>query len=373
MTPRCVISIILSFVLAIFTAGALAFDRVRDWFVIMQFFVYTLVVTCAFAGLVHTAVQLLHPQQVGAFTATASLRASSVRLPWHVPTSPPPVPRTPVVYRALDASVLVDVFEVTSARNETGECDVSVDTGADMLCLTSIVNTRVLEWNPEIVVRVADARVIPIEALVETVVNFPITGRKQILRRGLVSSQFKKVLLSGPALAQEGIEVRTLRCPKYGGVLEWADGAQEPFKGPPYHIVVTFSAPDDPGVALVRATKVDDATILLWHERIGHAGDSTLSKLHASTDGTPFTSATSLPHVCEHCMANKAIRRFLAAHDITSMRVGQLTHIDVYRVDAGPNAARKRVRDTMAPLNNQKNTSIHVPTNSPQGIPHSGY
>ena len=26
----------------------------------------------------------------------------------------------------------------------------------------------------------------------------------------------------------------------------------------------------------------------------------------------------------------KAIRRFLAAHDITSMRVGQLTHIDVH-------------------------------------------
>jgi hypothetical protein len=89
--------------------------------VIMQFFVYTLVVTCAFAGLVHTAVQLLHPQQVGAFTATASLRASSVRLPWRVPTSPPPVPRAPVVYRALDASVLVDVFGVMSTRNETGE------------------------------------------------------------------------------------------------------------------------------------------------------------------------------------------------------------------------------------------------------------
>jgi len=43
-----------------------------------------------------------------------------------------------------------------------------------------------------------------------------------------------------------------------------------------------------------------------------------------------------------------------------------------YRVDAGPNTARKRARDTMAPLNN-KNTNIHVPTNSPQGIPHSGY
>ena len=296
----------------------------------MQFFVYTLVVTCVFAGLVHAAVQLLHPQPVGAFTATASLRAPLVRPPWRVPTSPPPVTRTPFVYRALDASVLVDVFEVMSTRNETGECDVSVDTGADMLCLTSIVNTRVLEWNPAIVVRVANATVVPIEALVETVVNFPITGRKQILRRGLVSSQFKKVLLSGPALAQEGIEVRTLRCPNYGGVLEWADGAQEPFQGPPYRMIVTFSAPDDPDVALVRATKVDDATIFLWHERIGHAGDSTLSKLHVSTNGTPFTSATSLPHVCEHCMANKAIRRFLAAHDITSTRVGQLTHIDVH-------------------------------------------
>ena len=32
--------------LACFTAGALALDRVRDWFGIMQFFVYTLVVTC---------------------------------------------------------------------------------------------------------------------------------------------------------------------------------------------------------------------------------------------------------------------------------------------------------------------------------------
>jgi hypothetical protein len=30
-----------------------------------------------------------------------------------------------------------------------------------------------------------------------------------------------------------------------------------------------------------------------------------------------------------------------------------------YRVDAGPNAARKRAIDTMAPLNNQKQTSTY--------------
>jgi hypothetical protein len=30
-----------------------------------------------------------------------------------------------------------------------------------------------------------------------------------------------------------------------------------------------------------------------------------------------------------------------------------------YRVDAGPNAARKRARDTMAPLNNQTQTSTY--------------
>ena len=37
-----------------------------------------------------------------------------------------------------------------------------------------------------------------------------------------------------------------------------------------------------------------------------------------------------------------------------------------YRVDTGPNAAKARVRDTMAPLNHE-NTNNHVPTgNSPQ-------
>ena len=320
---RSVVTLMFSmwaFVLALWTTGALVVDRVRDWIVLTQYCVYVLVVTFAFAGLVHTAVQLLIPRPVGAFAPSALRPLSFV----HVSTPPP------VVYHALDASVLVDVFEVTNGRNEAGRCDVSVDTGADMLCLTSTVNTRVLEWNPNVVVRVANSQAIPIEALVETVVHFPVTGRKQLLRSGLVSSQFKKVLLSGPALAREGIETRTIRGPKYGGALEWADGALEPFDGPPYHIVVTFSAPSDLGAAVVQVAKVGDATVLLWHERIGHAGDSTLSKLHVSTDGTPFTSAVSLPHVCEHCMANKAIRRFLASHDITAMRVGQLTHIDVH-------------------------------------------
>ena len=36
-----------------------------------------------------------------------------------------------------------------------------------------------------------------------------------------------------------------------------------------------------------------------------------------------------------------------------------------YRVDTGPNAAKERVRENMAPLNHEKQT----PT-SPQGIPH---
>lgn len=80
---------------------------------------------------------------------------------------------------------------------------------------------------------------------------------------------------------------------------------------------------------LAARTVFDDATVLLWHERIGHAGNSTLAQLHSSTEGTPFTKSVVLPHECEHCLANKAIRRHLAAHGITATRVG-LTHIDVH-------------------------------------------
>ena len=99
-----------------------------------------------------------------------------------------------------------------------------------MLCLTSTTNTRVLQWSPDIVVRVANSDVVPVDALVETIVHFPVSGRKAVLRRGLVSSQFRKVLLSGPALAEVGIETRTARGPKFGGFLEWADGGLEPFQ-----------------------------------------------------------------------------------------------------------------------------------------------
>ena len=283
---------------------------------------YFLAVVLTVMGIGYAAVNFVPIRPVGAFVVTASHRVVS-----HIHV-PPPTGSHILVYRAFDATVLVEAFEV-STRNEASSCTVSVDTGADMLCLTSTVNTRVLEWNPKIVVRVAESTVVAIEALVETVVNFPSTGRKQILRRGLVSSKFKKVLLSGPALAEEGIEVRTVRGPKFGGFLEWPDGALEPFTGPPYQITVAFTAPGaDAG--LIDVAKVDDATVLLWHERIGHAGNSTLIQLYDSTDGTPFTSPVSLPSVCEHCLANKAIRRNLVAHGITTTRVGQLTHIDVH-------------------------------------------
>ena len=197
-----------------------------------------------------------------------------------------------------------------------------------MLCLTSTTNTRVLQWSPDIVVRVANSDVVPVDALVETIIHFPVSGRKAVLRRGLVSSKFRKVLLSGPALAEVGIETRTARGPKFGGFLEWADGGLEPFQGPPYKMIVKFTAPGASDTAEVLAgTVLDDATVFLWHERIGHAGNSTLAQLHSSTEGTPFTKSVALPHECEHCLANKAIRRHLAAHGITATRVGQLTHI----------------------------------------------
>ena len=73
-----------------------------------------------------------------------------------------------------------------------------------MLCLTSTTNTRVLQWSPDIVVRVANSDVVPVDALVETIIHFPVSGRKAVLRRGLVSSKFRKVLLSAPALTEVG-------------------------------------------------------------------------------------------------------------------------------------------------------------------------
>ena len=224
--------------------------------------------------------------------------------------------------------MLIDVFDLSTSNATDGDITVCVDTGADMLCLTSTKNTRVLQWSPDIVVRVANSDVVPVDALVETIIHFPVSGRKAVLRRGLVSSKFRKVLLSGPALAEVGIETRTARGPKFGGFLEWADGGLEPFQGPPYKMVVKFTAPGASDTAEVLAgTVLDDATVFLWHERIGHAGNSTLAQLHSSTEGTPFTKSVALPHECEHCLANKAIRRHLAAHGITATRVGQLTHI----------------------------------------------
>ena len=293
---------------AVFAALSFTDRAVRDG-------LYFLAVVVAVLSIGYVAVSFVPVHPVGAFTI--------------VPCLSPPSAST-VVYQAFDASVLVDAFDASTSNATSGDVLVCVDTGADMLCLTSTTNTRVLQWSPEIVVRVANSDVVPVDALVETVVHFPVSGRKAVLRRGLVSSQFKKVLLSGPALAEAGIETRTARGPKFGGFLEWDDGGLEPFDGPPYRMVVLFTAPDGLDTTEILAVRTDDATVLLWHERIGHAGNSTLSRLHDSTDGTPFTKSIVLPHECEHCLANKAIRRHLAAHGITATRVGQLTHIDVH-------------------------------------------
>ena len=63
-----------------------------------------------------------------------------------------------IVYQTLEASVLVDAFDVTTGNETDGDVTVCVDTGADMLCLTSTTNTRVLMWSPDIVVRVANSQ-----------------------------------------------------------------------------------------------------------------------------------------------------------------------------------------------------------------------
>ena len=160
--------------------------------------------------------------------------------------------------------MLIDVFDLSTSNATDGDITVCVDTGADMLCLTSTKNTRVLQWSPDIVVRVANSDVVPVDALVETIIHFPVSGRKAVLRRGLVSSKFRKVLLSGPALAEVGIETRTARGPKFGGFLEWADGGLEPFQGPPYKMVVKFTAPGASDTAEVLAgTVLNDAKVLL--------------------------------------------------------------------------------------------------------------
>ena len=49
-----------------------------------------------------------------------------------------------IVYQAFDASVLVHAFDVSTGNEQTdGDVTVCVDTGADMLCLTSITNTGI--------------------------------------------------------------------------------------------------------------------------------------------------------------------------------------------------------------------------------------
>ena len=47
-----------------------------------------------------------------------------------------------------EASVLIDVFDLSTSNATDGDITVCVDTGADMLCLTSTKNTRVLQWSP---------------------------------------------------------------------------------------------------------------------------------------------------------------------------------------------------------------------------------
>jgi hypothetical protein len=310
ISPGTVVAgVVAAFFAAVLAALSFTDRAVRDG-------MYFLAVVVAVLCIGYAAVSFVPIRPIGAFAL--------------VPCRPPS--SSTIVYQTFDASVLVHAFDVSTGNETDGDVTVCVDTGADMLCLTSITNTRVLKWSPDIVVRVANSEVVPVEALVETVVHFPVSGRKAVLRRGLVSSKFQKVLLSGPALAEVGIETRTARGPKFGGFLEWEDGGLEPFHGPPYKMVVRFTAPGESDTAKVLAARTvfDDATVLLWHERIGHAGNSTLAQLHSSTEGTPFTKSVVLPHECEHCLANKAIRRHLAAHGITATRIGQLTHIDVH-------------------------------------------
>ena len=138
ISPGTVVAgVVAAFFAAVLAALSFTDRAVRDG-------MYFLAVVVAVLCIGYAAVSFVPIRPIGAFAL--------------VPCRPPS--SSTIVYQTFDASVLVHAFDVSTGNETDGDVTVCVDTGADMLCLTSITNTRVLMSSSTIVYQAFDASVL---------------------------------------------------------------------------------------------------------------------------------------------------------------------------------------------------------------------